>query len=119
MPYYRLECLDCQFTDEFFAPMSAWKELKKDEVPYPTICPECKSKKFVRNLDRIAGQVKPGAEGTQKRISNQVREDLTRIGKGDMDFLANVAGVNDRTKVSSGVKYMKDVQGKAAIKRKT
>jgi hypothetical protein len=119
MPYYRLECLDCAHTDEFFVPLSAWSGLKKEEVPYPTVCPKCKSKKFVRNLDRMAGQVKPGAEGTQNRIRNQVREDMARIGKGDMDFLANVAGTNDRSKAPSGVKYMKDVKGKAAIKRKT
>ena len=35
-----------------------------------------------------------------------------------MDFLANVAGTNKRN-VSSGVKYMSDVKGKAAVKRKT
>jgi len=118
MPYYRLECLDCKHSDEFFAALTDWDKLKKGAVPYPTTCPKCKSKRFVRDLSKMAGTVKPGTDGAANRIKNQVKADMSRLAGGDMEFLANVAGVNDRRQNASGVKYMKDVKGKAAVKRK-
>lgn len=120
---YTLECQDCHYvkqlnTENYYN----FGDSYPDDCCFKKICPKCKSSKFDRapHLEEKgkapAGIAKPGADGRARNMKKQVQEDLSRVRKGDFNFIQNLAGDKPNSLRGSGVKYMKDTK-RRGIKR--
>ena len=119
MPTYSLTCENCNYNEEYILPLSSWDglDMSKGETPYPTKCPKCKSKKYLRDT-QVNIAVKGSVEKQKSNLLGQVRQDLRNLASGDEKTILDIAGgPRGASKVSSGVKYMKDVKSKGFKRR--
>lgn len=122
---YVLHCPDCGHTKNFDT--DNWYNFGDrypDECCFKKVCPKCKSTKYERapRLEEKGrapgGVVKPGAHKLADNMKKQVREDITRMYKGDEKFIANVAGEKANPLLGKDIKYAKDVKNPKFKRRK-